>query len=86
MNDALHEAAHARAAYQAMAEEAVDVVHDHTLLGPLVARATGFDTAPVVVTNHSPFGAGDQRPVRRRPARSPSSPSPTPRPAAPPDR
>ncbi len=57
MNDALHEAAHARAAYQAMADEAVDVVHDHTLLGPLLARATGFDSAPVIVTNHSPFGA-----------------------------
>ncbi len=31
----------------------VDIVHDHTVAGPLLAR--GFDVAPVVTTNHGPF-------------------------------
>lgn len=32
---------------------AVDIVHDHTILGPLYAR--GFPHIPMVTTNHAPF-------------------------------
>ena len=46
------EAAHVLAAYDAMAD--VDVIHDHTTLGPLVA-ATRHGLPPVVATSHGPF-------------------------------
>lgn len=39
-------------AYDWIAGEA-DIVHDHTLVGPVYAR--GFTTLPVVTTNHGPF-------------------------------
>jgi len=35
--------------------EDVDVVHDHTLVGPL--HSASFPTLPVVTTNHGPFNA-----------------------------
>jgi len=48
------ESAHVLAAYQDLAD--VDVIHDHTILGPLVAgRLSGLP--PVVATNHGPFSA-----------------------------
>ncbi len=48
MGSGTAEAAHVLAAYTAMAEERVDVVHDHTALGPLLGRTV--TTEPVVVT------------------------------------
>ena len=51
MGSGTAEAAHALAAYAAMAEEDVDVVHDHTVLGPLLGRALSTDRA-VVTTSH----------------------------------
>ena len=53
-NAALLEMRHVIAAY-AQAQE-FDVVHDHTLAGPLYAA--GFFDGPVVTTNHGPFGEG----------------------------
>jgi glycosyltransferase involved in cell wall biosynthesis len=48
------ESAHVLAAYQDLAD--VDVIHDHTILGPLVAgRLSGLP--PVVATNHGPYTA-----------------------------
>lgn len=48
------ELAHAIAGYQALAD--LDIVHDHTLVGPLIAaRHEGLP--PVVVTNHGAFTA-----------------------------
>ncbi|MCG2624843.1 glycosyltransferase family 4 protein [Arthrobacter sp. I2-34] len=47
------ELAHVIHAYEAMAE--VDVIHDHTLAGPLYRYRPG--PAPVVATNHGPFTA-----------------------------
>jgi glycosyltransferase involved in cell wall biosynthesis len=47
------ESAHVLAAYEALAD--VDLIHDHTLLGPLVAGITGMRLPPVVTTNHGPF-------------------------------
>jgi glycosyltransferase involved in cell wall biosynthesis len=45
------EVAHVLAAYDALAD--VDVVHDHTLVGPLIAAARG-DCPPLVTTSHGP--------------------------------
>jgi glycosyltransferase involved in cell wall biosynthesis len=48
----MDELTHVQAAYQEFSD--VDVIHDHTMLGPLWAHSTG--ARPVVVTtNHGPF-------------------------------
>ncbi|GAA3517937.1 glycosyltransferase [Nocardioides daeguensis] len=47
------EAAHVLAAYEALAD--VDIIHDHTVLGPLLAPPPGRGRPPVVTTNHGPF-------------------------------
>lgn len=39
--------------YDAMAEWGADIVHDHTLVGPVYAQR--FPELPVVTTNHGPF-------------------------------
>ena len=39
------EAAHALAAYEALAD--VDIIHDHTVLGPLLAAQRGISRPPV---------------------------------------
>ncbi|HEU5036638.1 MAG TPA: glycosyltransferase family 4 protein [Nocardioides sp.] len=49
------EAAHVLAAYDAL--RGVDIIHDHTILGALVAARSRLDTPPVVVTNHGLFTA-----------------------------
>jgi glycosyltransferase involved in cell wall biosynthesis len=51
--DTLRELHHVVLSYAAMDD--VDVVHDHTLAGPLYRRAPG--PPPVVTTNHGPFDA-----------------------------
>lgn len=53
MGQAVPEAAHVLAAYEALAD--MDVIHDHTVIGPLVAGRAGIRTPPVVTTNHGPF-------------------------------
>lgn len=57
MGLALPEAAHVIAAYEQLRD--CDVIHDHTLLGPLVGPAatdaTGQPSPPVLVTHHNPF-------------------------------
>jgi glycosyltransferase involved in cell wall biosynthesis len=45
---------HVLAAYEKVVEWGADVVHDHTLVGPLYA-STHHPTLPVVTTNHGPF-------------------------------
>jgi glycosyltransferase involved in cell wall biosynthesis len=50
----LLELRHVIAAYEQLRD--VDVVHDHTLAGPVYAM--GFSNGPVVTTNHGPFGEG----------------------------
>jgi glycosyltransferase involved in cell wall biosynthesis len=47
------EAAHVLAAYEALA--GVDIIHDHTMLGPLLAGSRGMSRPPVVTTNHGLF-------------------------------
>jgi glycosyltransferase involved in cell wall biosynthesis len=51
---ALLEVRHVIGAYGAMRD--FDVVHDHTLAGPIYSAA--FSDCPVVTTNHGPFGEG----------------------------
>ncbi|MGH9303878.1 MAG: glycosyltransferase family 4 protein [Acidimicrobiales bacterium] len=50
---AVEEIRHVLAAYDALAD--VDIVHDHTMTGPLYA--SGFSDLPVITTNHGPFNA-----------------------------
>jgi glycosyltransferase involved in cell wall biosynthesis len=47
------EAAHVLAAYDALHD--VDLIHDHTILGPLLAQRSRMPTPPVVTTNHGTF-------------------------------
>jgi glycosyltransferase involved in cell wall biosynthesis len=51
--DATRELRHVITSYQGLND--VDVIHDHTVVGPLYSRAER--TPPVVVTNHGPFDA-----------------------------
>jgi glycosyltransferase involved in cell wall biosynthesis len=46
------ELSHVIAGYAAVADWGADVVHDHTLVGPLYGTRTGI---PIVTTNHGPF-------------------------------
>jgi glycosyltransferase involved in cell wall biosynthesis len=50
MGNILGETSHVLAAYEALGD--CDVIHDHTLIGPLL---TTRHEAPVVTTNHAPF-------------------------------
>ncbi len=51
MNQTVPELYHAMAAYENLA--GFDVIHDHTVAGPVIARLMG--EVPVVTTNHGPF-------------------------------
>jgi len=53
MGTSVEEAAHVLAAYQALAD--VDLIHDHTALGPLLAMQAGQPRPPVVTTHHGAF-------------------------------
>jgi glycosyltransferase involved in cell wall biosynthesis len=54
------ETAHVLAAYESLAD--MDVVHDHTFLGPLMSGLRGLRRPPVAATNHGPFN-GETQPV-----------------------
>ncbi|TAM86340.1 MAG: glycosyltransferase family 4 protein, partial [Jatrophihabitans sp.] len=53
MGEGNREAAHVLAAYEEL--RGVDVIHDHTMLGPLIGAAAARRGPPVVVTAHGPF-------------------------------
>lgn len=59
MSTSVEEAAHVLAAYEALAD--VDLIHDHTVLGPLVASHLDRPTPPVVSTHHGAFTAENLR-------------------------
>jgi glycosyltransferase involved in cell wall biosynthesis len=59
MGDRFKEAAHVLAAYQALAGQ-VDIIHDHTDLGPVLAGRRGIARPPVVTTIHGQV-AGNRR-------------------------
>ncbi|HCU94859.1 MAG TPA: glycosyltransferase family 4 protein [Actinobacteria bacterium] len=52
-------AAHVLAAYGELSD--ADIIHDHTVLGPLIAARRGPGSPPVVTTNHLPFTAITRR-------------------------
>jgi len=62
----VQESAHVLAAYEALAD--MDLIHDHTLLGPLVSGMRGLRRPPVVTTNHGPF-SDETRPIYTQIAR-----------------
>jgi glycosyltransferase involved in cell wall biosynthesis len=53
--DTVVELRHVITSYAAMGQGEVDLIHDHTLAGPLYRRA--HPGTPVVTTNHGPFDA-----------------------------
>jgi glycosyltransferase involved in cell wall biosynthesis len=55
------ETAHVLAAYESLAD--MDVIHDHTFLGPLISGLRGMRRPPVVHTNHGPFN-GETQPIQ----------------------
>jgi len=55
----VEEAAHVLAAYEALTD--VDLIHDHTVLGPLLAPHIASRRAPVVTTHHGAFTAENRR-------------------------
>ncbi len=59
MGMAVQEAAHVLAAYEALTD--VDVIHDHTTIGPLIAGRAGVCSVPVVATHHGPFSPENLR-------------------------
>jgi len=61
MTQVMPEAFHAVAAYEALAD--MDVIHDHTTLGPLIAPHSL--SIPIVATNHGPFDQAARRIYRR---------------------
>jgi glycosyltransferase involved in cell wall biosynthesis len=54
------ETAHVLAAYESLAD--MDIIHDHTFLGPLISGLRGMRRPPVVSTNHGPFN-GETQPI-----------------------
>ena len=60
------ETAHVLAAYESLAD--MDVIHDHTFLGPLISGLRGMRRPPVVHTNHGPFN-GETQPILAQIAR-----------------
>jgi glycosyltransferase involved in cell wall biosynthesis len=59
MGTSVEEAAHVLAAYEALAD--VDLIHDHTALGPLLVTQTKQRRPPVVTTHHGAFTAENLR-------------------------
>jgi glycosyltransferase involved in cell wall biosynthesis len=63
---------HVLAAYETMREWGADLVHDHTLVGPVLAATAGDDVPfRVVTTMHNPFNAELTDVYRRSAARVP---------------
>ena len=59
MGAAVPEAAHVLDAYDALAD--ADVIHDHTMLGPLLSAGRALPGAALVTTAHGAFTADSQR-------------------------
>ncbi|BFU44511.1 glycosyltransferase family 4 protein [Krasilnikovia sp. MM14-A1004] len=59
IGDSMVEAAHVLAAYRNLSR--MDLIHDHTVLGPLLAGRYAGELPPVVVTSHGPFTPAPRR-------------------------
>ncbi|HEY6793496.1 MAG TPA: glycosyltransferase family 4 protein [Kineosporiaceae bacterium] len=55
MHDSIIESLHVEAAYRALADSDVDVIHDHTVVGPLLGSHAAPARVPVVTTVHGQF-------------------------------
>jgi glycosyltransferase involved in cell wall biosynthesis len=55
MGEVVGEAAHVLGAHALLDAAGVDVIHDHTIVGPVLARRPG--SPPMVTTHHGPFDA-----------------------------
>lgn len=53
LGQTIPEAAHVLAAYESLS--GMDLIHDHTVIGPLLAARRKVARPPVVTTNHGPF-------------------------------
>jgi hypothetical protein len=67
MGDSMHEALQVEAAYRALTD--VDVIHDHTTIGPLLGAHAAAPGIPVVTTVHGPFHATARQMYSRLPDR-----------------
>jgi glycosyltransferase involved in cell wall biosynthesis len=68
IGDAIYESIHVEAAYRALAD--VDVIHDHTSVGPLLGSHAAPPGVPVVTTMHGPFDDKARRLYSRLPGRA----------------
>jgi len=68
IGDAIFESIHVEAAYRALAD--VDVIHDHTCVGPLLGSHAAPPGVPVVTTMHGPFDDKARRLYSRLPGRA----------------
>jgi len=68
IGDSIHESVHVEAAYRALAH--VDVIHDHTHVGPLLGSTAAPPGVPVVTTMHGPFDAKARQLYGRLPGRA----------------
>lgn len=68
IQDSTYESLHVEAAYRALSD--VDVIHDHTVVGPLLASHLSRPEVPVVTTMHGPFDDKARRLYSRLPGRA----------------
>ena len=69
MHDSIIESLHVEAAYRALAESDVDVIHDHTVVGPLLGSHAAPARVPVVTTVHGKFDEVSRQVYSRMPGR-----------------
>jgi glycosyltransferase involved in cell wall biosynthesis len=67
IQDSMLESIHVEAAYRKFAD--VDVIHDHTIIGPLFGSHAAAPGVPVVTTMHGPFHANGKALYSRLPER-----------------
>jgi glycosyltransferase involved in cell wall biosynthesis len=67
LNNSMYEAIHVEAAYRSLAH--VDIIHDHTTIGPLLGSHAAPAGVPVVTTAHGPFHTTARQMYSRLPDR-----------------
>jgi glycosyltransferase involved in cell wall biosynthesis len=69
MHDSIIESLHVEAAYRALSNSDVDVIHDHTVVGPLLGSHAAPARVPVVTTVHNRFDEVSRQVYARMPSR-----------------
>jgi hypothetical protein len=72
LNNSMYEAIHVEAAYRSLTN--VDIIHDHTTIGPLLGSHAAPAGVPVVTTAHGPFHTTARQMYSRLPDRCCRSP------------